>query len=274
MEIAERDRAAYEMARRYLLGFSSLGVTEKLLDYYINPTSTVLREPSLAGIYKRLLVSAQNRGMSAGVIGGSIGGVDALAMILCDFEPSVVARKYGRDWDTILTDIERELRPRGKLRRTPRSLWPLYCRTITTGATFLSEFADAGDFYEWVECFDRDARSRPALPLLLSLEIEGFGFPLACDFLKELGYFNFPKPDVHLKKIFRGLSLAASSKDYDIFNAAVRIATHQGVTPYNVDKLFWLVGSGFFYDHPEIGAKGRIRTDRERFIAQTSLALG
>lgn len=64
-------------------------------------------------------------------------------------------------------------------------------------------------------------------------------------FLKELGYFNLPKPDVQLKAIFRGLSLAASrAGDYDVFKAAARIAAHQGVTAYNVDKLFWLVGSG------------------------------
>jgi len=275
MEIAERDRAAYAMAREYLLGFSSVGVTEEVLDHYINPQVAALRPHTLADVYRRLLESAQNRGMSVGVIGGAIGGVEALKGILCGFEPGDVVRKYGDDWNRVLDEIETELHPRGEVRRAPRSLWPLFCRTITTGAGFLSQFGDADTFCEWVERFDGDARSRPTLPLLLSLEIEGFGFPLACDFLKELGYLNFPKPDVHLKTIFTGLHLVESGGgDYAIFKAAGRIAEHQGVMPYNVDKLFWLVGSGYFYDHPDVGDNCRIGTDRKQFIAQASRALG
>ncbi len=38
--------------------------------------------------------------------------------------------------------------------------------------------------------------------MLLGREINGFGFALSCDFLKELGYEDFPKPDVHLRDIF------------------------------------------------------------------------
>jgi len=126
-----------------------------------------------------------------------------------------------------------------------------------------------------VEAFDTDVRSRPALPLILSLEIEGLGFPLACDFLKEMGYLSFPKPDVHLKAIFTGLDLVGPGRgDYAIFKAACRIAEHQGVTPYNVDKLFWLVGSGYFYDHREVGRNRRIATDREGFISRGRQLLG
>ena len=83
--------------------------------------------------------------------------------------------------------------------------------------------------------------------MLLSYEIHGFGFPLACDFLKEIGYTGFGKPDTHLKKIFGKLHLSRSSKDYDVFRAILRIAAHAGKTPYEVDKIFWLVGSGNFY---------------------------
>ena len=40
--------------------------------------------------------------------------------------------------------------------------------------------------------------------------------------------------------------------------AVARVARHAGVTAYNVDKLFWPVGSAYFYDNPEISLNGRI----------------
>ena len=107
----------------------------------------------------------------------------------------------------------------------------------------------------------------PALPLLLVQEIEGFGFALACDFLNGLGYENFSKPDVHVKEIFGGLGLCAEGAgDYEVIRAVGRLARNTGVTPYNADKLFWLVGSGYFYDDPLLGNKGRIGMLKKKFI--------
>ena len=81
--------------------------------------------------------------------------------------------------------------------------------------------------------------------MMLSHEIDGLGFALSCDLLKELGYANFPKPDVHLRDIFTALGLFEDAgDDYQLFKAIVRVAQHAGVTPYNADKAFWLIGSG------------------------------
>ena len=101
--------------------------------------------------------------------------------------------------------------------------------------------------------------------MLIALGIEGVGFPLACDFLKENGYRNFAKPDVHIKDIFTRLGLARSRNDYEVFSSVVRVALNVGETPYCVDKLFWLIGSGNFYDHPHIGEDGRIGNNKEQF---------
>ncbi len=274
MEQPELDRSAYKLAKGYLLGFQNIGLTESLLEEYLNPSLDSLRAPDISSIYYRLLDSAQNRGMSSGVIGGAIGGIDRLGVILCSFKPAEVSRKYGLDWQQVLDDIEQQLQPRGQFRRTPRSIWPLFCRTTTSGALYLSQFHSADEFYGWVDIFAKDDRVRPALPMLLSFEIEGFGFPLACDFLKELGYFDFGKPDVHVKAIFKGLGLVDNdTDDYRVFKAITRVAYNQGVTPYNVDKLFWLVGSGFLYNHRHLGSGGRIGTNRNLFIREARLRL-
>ena len=185
---------------------------------------------------------------------------------MCDFEPAEVLEKYRSGWEDVLDEIVAQLKPRGSVPRTSRSIWPRYCRSVLSGARFLSQFSTADDFYRWVDLFDEDERARPALPLLLAQEIEGFGFALACDFLNGSGLRTPSKPDVHVKDIRRPRALCRGAGDYEVFRAVGRLARNAGVTPYNADKLFWLVGSGYFYEDPHIGTKGRIGRHKKEFI--------
>ena len=274
MNQQQLDGAAYALAKDFLLqSGAGKGVTPELIEKYLHLSAP--RPETLAGLYEHILESAQSGNMKAGVIGGSIGGVANLAPVLCDFEPAEVLKKYRSGWEGVLDDIVAQLKPRGSVPRTSRSIWPRYCRSILSGAMFLSQFSTADDFYRWVDLFDEDERARPALPLLLAQEIEGFGFALACDFLNGLGYENFSKPDVHVKDIFGGLGLCGEgASDYEVFRAISRLARNAGVTPYDADKLFWLVGSGYFYEDPHIGNKGRIGSLKKEFIELASERLG
>jgi thermostable 8-oxoguanine DNA glycosylase len=89
--------------------------------------------------------------------------------------------------------------------------------------------------------------------MLLSYEIDGFGFALSCDFLKEMGYVKFGKPDTHIKDVFVELGLLgtvpknSSKADYLSLRIIERIARNNNTTAYAVDKLLWLIGSGNFY---------------------------
>ena len=273
MSREEIDRAAYSLARDFLLhSGADKGVTPELLEKYLHLSRP--RPDTLAGLYERMLESAQSGNMKAGVIGGSIGGVGNLGLVLCDFDPARVLEKYASGWEEILDDVVRELKPRGSVSRTSRSIWPGYCRSALSAAGFLSRFSSAEEFYGWVDFFDEDERARPALPLLLAQEIEGVGFALACDFLKEVGYENFSKPDVHVKEIFSAIGLSPlGTSDYEVFRAVARVARNAGVTPYNVDKLFWLIGSGYFYEDPQVGKQGKIGSQKKAFIevARTEL---
>ena len=56
----------------------------------------------------------------------------------------------------------------------------------------------------------------------------------------------------------RVCSLAEQERGARMVEAVARVARHAGVTAYNVDKLFWPVGSAYFYDNPEISLNGRI----------------
>jgi hypothetical protein len=274
MNQKERDQLAYTLAYDYLLGLHVDGITPELVGKYLHVSEAKSRPDSIPRIYENLLLSAQNANMKAGVIGGSIGGVDKLGPLLYNFQPLDVLAKYTLGWEQILDEIEKQLHPAGKIRRTSRSIWPHYCQTILSAAEFLIQFHSAAEFYGWVNFFDHDDRARTALPLLLEKEIAGFGFALSCDFLKELGYSNYAKPDVHIRDIFNGLNLCRNhADDYEVFHAVVRVARNVGVTPYNADKLFWLIGSGYFYDDLHIGDNGRIGSHKADFIpyARTQL---
>jgi hypothetical protein len=106
--------------------------------------------------------------------------------------------------------------------------------------------------------------------LLNELErIPGFGLALSCDFLKSLGYVNFGKPDTILRALFADLGLSASDDARQVLGAMSRVAYNVGVTTYNVDMLFWLIGSGKFYlDGVNIGRR------RSDFIEFAQARLG
>ena len=77
------------------------------------------------------------------------------------------------------------------------------------------------------------------------------GFPLACDFLKEIGYTDYPKPDVHIKDIIEVLLKSNAEdkiSDRSAYEMIIDIATKSNVTPYKLDKILWLICSGNFYD--------------------------
>lgn len=261
------DKKVYLLAKEYWPSRNITGVTVALVEKYLNPLSLNPKPTTKEAIYQRILESAQNANMKAGVIGRAIGGVEKLSPVLEGFNAKAVLDKYASGCETVLDDIVEQLKPNGVVRRTSRSIWPHYCQTILSAANFIEQFSSTSDFFGWVDFFDKDDRARASLPMLLSREIEGFGFALSCDFLKEMGYVNFPKPDVHLRDIFTALSLCPEkSDDYQLFKAVIRLANHAGVSPYNADKTFWLIGSGYFYADPHLGNEGRVGSRKKEFI--------
>ena len=263
--IISRERAFCDAARGYLLLFSAEGVTPEVLARYLDPGDR-LRVGSIDRIYYQLLWSSQNAQMRTAVVTGSMeGGMDALSSVLFGFDPCAVVEHYGDDGDAVLDDIVTKVGPRGEIRRTRRSIWPQFCRSVVTGAQFLTQFRDADAFYAWADGFDAESRTRPDLPAAISSEVSGIGFALACDFVKELGYSNYGKPDVHIKKTLAGLGLIpGTAADGEAFAALTSFAQSSGLSSYYVDKLMWLVGSGKFYLHPEIGS---VQTERDEFVA-------
>ena len=264
----EKDRVLINSAIEFLS--SRDGITKTDVELHLTP---VKEKPNdLKDIYRQFCFSAQNRQMSAKVIGGSIGDFDNLRVVLFDFSPQKVAEKYSKgSAQELLNDIQKKLNPKGQMRTTNRSLWPQYCQSVIDSAHFIKSFDTADDFYKWANFFTKNSKAKPALPLMISVEVSGFGFPLACDFLKELGYTEYGKPDVHLKNIFEELGLidpnekSALKQNYEILKVIDRIAHSCNKTAYAVDKIFWLIGSGDFYRSEP---KKKIGSQKQKFISE------
>ncbi|HNW83562.1 MAG TPA: hypothetical protein PKG52_11805 [bacterium] len=257
----ERNKRIYKLAYEYLIEIP--GVNVVLLEKYLAPDPNQ-KANSMENVFKRLIISSANRQMSQNVILKRINNVsgeaEGLRTVLFNFNHEKVLEKYNNDSQALLTDIKKTTLIEG-IREEKNSLWPKFCETILSVAKFLSKFKNIEDLSKWFKFFDDDSRSRVALPMIISFEIKGIGFALACDFLKEIGYTGFGKPDVHIKAIFKELNIANSTDDYSVFNDIVSFSNSVEKNSYNVDKLFWLCATRNFYND-----KINLGTDRDAFL--------
>ena len=252
---AQENFRIYQLAREYLLSFD--GISEDILDAHL--TEWRSRKPNdMRGLFRAMIMHAQNRhGMP-----NSIGDINRLSDFLFDFDPHMVSARYG-SWEDIFDAIERSTyQPPGRLvKENKRSHWVTYCKSILSCANFLTGFNDLQAFDRYVEQSYSDEESRFKLAQLLSQEIYGFGFALACDFLKGVGYPEFIKTDVHINEIARGVGITTSSLDVEIFRDVISYCRSIGKLPFEVDKLFWLIGSGKFYLYDK-----KVPSSKEEFI--------
>lgn len=199
-----------------------------------------------------LLVSLQNRQMSSNVIGlEKEERKNIFKKLLFDYDSNKILEHYN--CDSLLNTFANHFNVKNI--DSKNNLWRLYAKSVISSCEFINRFSDVNDFDKFVSMFDYNELSSAALPMLLEGEIVGLGFPLACDFLKELGYDKYPKPDVHIKDIFAFFNLCENN-DYSAYKAVIEMANIVNETPYKVDKIFWLIGSGSFYlDNINIGRK-------------------
>ena len=228
-------------ARAYLLSF--VGMTTDILDVHIQNWRH-LRQDSVPGLYRTLLHHAKNRqGMP-----NSIGDVARLQGIFFDFDPAQVVGHYDEHTAILDQIIAQGIPTAGHINPgNQRSHWVIYAKAALSAAKFLQSFPTAQSFHDFVESFYVNQYSRLALPLLLKEELFGFGFALACDFLKESGYNGFVKPDTHLNDICRAAGITNAKTDFGVFKDVVAYCTEHDIVPYEFDKLIWLVGSGNLY---------------------------
>jgi hypothetical protein len=262
----EEYRRIYDEAFDYLLEFEEVDrepIVNHLNDYDEKATD------SIEELYYGLLVSAQNRQ----AMPNSIGDITELEVLLYGFNPEQVTQQYA-SWEDFFRGVEQseEVSPPGRFEiDNPYSHWVQFSKSVISAGQFLSDYKGADDFDDFISDTERgDESTRLDVPLLLSDEVHGIGFATACDFLKENGYPEFVKPDVHIRDIFEGAGISESNADdIELFDDAIKFADAVDVLPYKVDKLFWIVGSGRFPEaSTEDGSEFTIATDKEEFLSR------
>ena len=247
----------YNKAKEYLLSFDP--ISTEILESHIDEWKN--RKPdSILTLFKAFLGHAQNRqGMP-----NSIGNIENLSPILFEFDHIKVKKEYV-DWESIFDAIyESDYSPPGRMvKSNNKSHWVIYCKAIISITEFLASYKTLEEFQSFVNGILTNEQSKLALPLLLSEEIFGFGFALACDFLKENVSPEFIKPDTHINDIAQGLGITESNSNYRIFKDVEAYCGRINVLPYAVDKVFWLVGSGNFYL-----SDIKINSSKKQFIKQ------
>jgi len=239
MEKSDKLQLIYEEAYNFLKSKVGEDILKKHLDYYHNCNADSIRD-----VFKQMVQTLKNK---QGYV-NFIADVEAMRDILQEYDPQHIVTSYKNKWENLFLEFKKIFGKSYKMDiSNKRNAWVIYSKGVLSCATFLSNFKGFKDFDKFVKSFFLNEFNIGGISLVLEKEIFGFGFPLACDFLKELGYYQYGKPDVHLKDIFMELNLVDSRSDYEIFKKIVKIGLIVKQDPVIVDKIFWLIGSGKFH---------------------------
>jgi hypothetical protein len=234
----------FEFGKQYLLSKPEINV--EILNYYMNLWER--RKPkTFEELCRNMIEHSQNRrGMP-----NSIGKVSELKTILFDFNPSLITDNF-KNWDILFDYISKNnYKTKGNMtKENPHNYWVLFTKNILSISKYLLRFGSLSSFNQYVSVFDVDnPEIRLSLPLILSQEKLGYGFALACDFIKENVSPRYIKPDTHIRDIFIGVGIChPSDNDLAIFRKVVAFSDDIQILPYSVDRLFWLIGSGKLFE--------------------------
>lgn len=229
----------YDTAYKMLISMLPNGLTEKDLDKYFygdryNPGD-------LRGVYIAFIRTAQNYQFMPNVIQFD-NREDAIGKILHNYDYNYASTL---DPDDLYITFKKEFGI------TSEKSWHLWCKAVVDSAAFVKTFSDVKAFDKYVT----QNSNIKKVPIAISRRITGIGFALACNALKELGYLDYVKPDIHLIDICDELGIC-SRDPIDVFDAMQTIAAENNITPYKLDKVLWLVCSGNFYKEG-VRVKGR-----------------
>ena len=234
----ERFIFVYDTAKEYL---NTIKPTEvKDVDKYFYAETK--KYATLKDIYERFIFSAQNYWCMPNVIQFEKHKKE-IAPILDGFDYKKISTKDPK----CLSELLRNKFNNGK----ENALWDRWCRSVVDSAKYICGFKDSAAFEQEIHKYACDINQSIKLANSIAKEIYGMGFALICDVLKELGFTDYSKPDIHLIEVFSSIGLSKKTEKAT-FKAVAKMADlcrsiDKDVTPYKVDKIFWLICSGKFY---------------------------
>lgn len=184
-----------------------------------------------------LLIALQDKQMSYNVIGIlREERKDIFRKLLFGFDCKMILANY--DEKTLLETFNKNFTIKNI--DSKQNLWRLYAKSVISAANFINEFSSIEEFDNFIKKYDNN---KIELITLLQNKVYGLGFALACNFLKDLGYSDYSKPDVHIKDIFLAFDFC-DKDDYSVFNAVSEMSSLVKDSAFNIDRLLWFLCSG------------------------------
>ncbi len=282
VESHQGNHRLYTLTRQYIEHemLVTHDINPAILKTYLQPVYQI-GQLTLNGIYECVLDHAKNKGMGKNAIEGIFGDGwedspnekrqkwGLLKELLFDFDPHQVFKTFTiYDFFLLLGNAPFHL-------AEPSTPVYGFCRSIISGARYLSRFENGKGFYDHFSNISQE-QARDELQT-----ISGYGEALPFDLLKDLGYVQYVKPDVHTMEIAFGLGLIADPSDARAtIHALQAISLAVGETPFSLDRMFWLIGSGNFFNNTaeDIRArqiwssKSHAKKRRQQFIAYIHLS--
>lgn len=125
--------------------------------------------------------------------------------------------------------------------------WLKVFKGMADGVRYLARFGfDAARFHAHVRAKLASFADTEALVQDYQRSVAEVGTALAPNFFADLGFPEFSKPDTHVRQAVKALTGEVWS-DREVFRYTADRARQYGVTPRQLDKVFYLIGSGNFY---------------------------
>lgn len=250
----------YDFSYKYLLSFAKeKGLTKEQVDDFItNPDKNANNIASFHDAYEELAIVLQDFTIFPNVIKYKERS-NTIKEILHNFDLKYIAN---------LEVEELYLQFKEKFGLKSEQMWKRYCKGLISGARFLLEFKNFDEFKSVLDSFDKNNMTRIALALYLSEKIHNMKFAIACNWLKELGYLNYSKPDTHIIDVCKAIGLIDEDDNaIKAFEAVAMVAKEAKVEAYTVDKVWWLICSGNFYRYDDIQIE-HARKNKQDFLSE------
>lgn len=215
-------------------------------------------------IYRRLLISGQNRNMMPNVI-KFMEREPYFKDILHKFNYLEVAKVEPKTLLFKFKEVFKLNENQIKSKNNRPSLWQQYAEFVVSAAKFMTKNSldyKKSTFDENIEKNKGDLSEAE----YIKKEVSHIGYALACDFLKEIGR-DMAKPDSHImafleKKYVRSFTEQEAIEKIKELSEGVTDDVKNKI--YALDKLIWLCCSGNYYKK---NIKIKPKTLRDEFLA-------
>lgn len=202
---------------------------------------------TLRDVLKQLCITSQNYRGFKNYIGYFTRNTETIEKALFNFDIRRSLEEYKSSEELYQGFIKA-----GCSMRKSQHSWKLYSKRIYNGMIWLSDFDTMENFIEFMGLYD--GMEIEFVHSISKGKDRFLPFTLACDFIKELGFKHYSKPDVYILKTMNLLECLEKEQslnipflnEYSAFFKMKEIAEENEVTEYFIDKMIWTICSGEF----------------------------